>query len=191
MKNLWISIKFTLAMCVVLFVGYVLVLRLVAWVASPNDGEAALVEYNGKVVGAANVGQAFTDSVYFWGRPSCAGDGYDASSSAGSNKGPTNEEYLAEVETRIDTFLVHHPYLERKDVPAEMVTASGSGLDPDITPESAYVQVKRVAAARNMDETTVKEIVDQTIEKPFLGLFGTEKVNVLKLNINLENYENK
>ena len=70
MKNLWISIKFTLAMCVVLFVGYVLVLRLVAWVASPNDGEAALVEYNGKVVGAANVGQAFTDSVYFWGRPS-------------------------------------------------------------------------------------------------------------------------
>ena len=149
------------------------------------------IESDGKVVGAANVGQAFTDRVYFWGRPSCAGDGYDASSSAGSNKGPTNEEYLAEVETRIDTFLVHHPYLERKDVPAEMVTASGSGLDPDITPESAYVQVKRVAAARNMDETTVKEIVDQTIEKPFLGLFGTEKVNVLKLNINLENYENK
>lgn len=127
----------------------------------------------------------------FLGPSSCAGDGYDASSSSGSNKGPTNEEYLAEVETRIDTFLVHHPYLERKDVPAEMVTASGSGLDPDITPESAYVQVKRVAAARNMDEATVKEIVDQTIEKPFLGLFGTEKVNVLKLNINLENYENK
>ena len=191
MKNLWISVRITLAMCVVLTVGYVLLLRLTSAVVSPNDGEAALVELDGKVVGAANVGQAFTDSVYFWGRPSCAGDGYDASSSAGSNKGPTNEEYLAEVETRIDTFLVHHPYLERKDVPAEMVTASGSGLDPDITPESAYVQVKRVAAARNMDETTVKEIVDQTIEKPFLGLFGTEKVNVLKLNINLENYENK
>ena len=82
-------------------------------------------------MGAANVGQVFTEDIYFWGRPSCAGDGYDASSSAGSNKGPTNEEYLAEVETRIDTFLVHHPYLERKDVPAEMVTASGSGLDPD------------------------------------------------------------
>ena len=191
MKNLWISLKITLAMCIVLGVGYVLVLRGVSAVAGPNGGEADVVTLDGQVVGAANVGQRFTDVRYFWSRPSCAGDGYDASSSAGSNKGPTNEEYLAEVETRIDTFLVHHPYLERKDVPAEMVTASGSGLDPDITPESAYVQVNRVAAARNMDETTVKEIVDQTIEKPFLGLFGTEKVNVLKLNINLENYENK
>ena len=147
MKNLWISLKITLAMCLLLGVGYVLVLRGISAVAGPNGGEADVVTFNGKVVGAANVGQQFTDVRYFWGRPSCAGDGYDASSSAGSNKGPTNEEYLAEVETRIDTFLVHHPYLERKDVPAEMVTASGSGLDPDITPESAYVQVKRVAAA--------------------------------------------
>ena len=92
----------------------------------------------------------FTEDIYFWGRPSCAGDGYDASSSAGSNKGPANEEYLAEVEARIDTFLLHHPYLQRKEVPAEMVTASASGLDPDITPVSAYVQVKRVAEARGM-----------------------------------------
>ena len=192
MRTLLKSLKITIAFCLFFSVCYILILWVFALVAGPNKGNAELVTLkNGKVVGAANVGQVFTEDIYFWGRPSCAGDGYDASSSAGSNKGPTNEEYLAEVETRIDTFLVHHPYLERKDVPAEMVTASGSGLDPDITPESAYVQVKRVAAARNMDETTVKEIVDQTIEKPFLGLFGTEKVNVLKLNINLENYENK
>lgn len=79
-----------------------------------------------KIVGAANVGQNFTEDIYFWGRPSCAGDGYDASSSAGSNKGPTNPEYLTEVEARIDTFLVKHPYLQRAEVPAEMVTASGS-----------------------------------------------------------------
>ena len=182
MKNFIKSIRLTLVFCLFFSVFYILILWIFAQFAGPNSG---------KVVGAANVGQVFTEDIYFWGRPSCAGDGYDASSSSGSNKGPTNEEYLAEVETRIDTFLVHHPYLERKDVPAEMVTASGSGLDPDITPESAYVQVKRVAAVRNMDEATVKEIVDQTIEKPFLGLFGTEKVNVLKLNINLENYENK
>ena len=131
MKNLWISIKFTLAMCVVLFVGYVLVLRLVAWVASPNDGEAALVEYNGKVVGAANVGQAFTDSVYFWGRPSNVD--YNGGGSGGSNKATTNPEYLAQVEERVDAFLAAHPYLSREEVPAEMVTASGSGLDPDIS----------------------------------------------------------
>ena len=98
MKNLWISIKITLAMCVVLFVGYVLVLRLVAWVASPNDGEAPVVTYNGKVVGAANVGQVFTDSVYFWGRPSNVD--YNGGGSGGSNKGTNNPEYLAQVEER-------------------------------------------------------------------------------------------
>ena len=90
---------------------------------------------------------------------------------------------------RIDTFLVHHPYLSRKDVPAEMVTASASGLDPNITPQCAYVQVKRVAQARGLTENQVKEIVDQSVEKPLLGIFGTEKINVLKLNIALE--ENK
>lgn len=130
------------------------------------------------------MGQAFTKDIYFWGRPSAAD--YKADSSAGSNKGPTNEAYLAEVEARVDSFLVHHPYLERKDVPAEMVTASGSGLDPHITPACAYVQVKRVAEARGMNEETVKDLVDKMVEKPFLGLFGTEKVNVLKLNVALE-----
>ena len=83
--------------------------------------------------------------------------------------GPTNDEYLAEVEARIDTFLVHHPYLSRKDVPAEMVTASGSGLDPHITPACAYVQVKRVAQARGMNEAEVKAIVDKNISKPKVG----------------------
>ena len=90
------------------------------------------------------------------------------------------------MKVRVDSFLVHHPYLKRDEVPAEMVTASGSGLDPDITPECAYVQVKRVAQARQMSESAVKTIVDETIEKPFLGIFGTEKVNVLKLNVALE-----
>ena len=180
------SIKITLVFCVFFSVFYILVLWLFARVAGPNQGNAEVVTLNGKVVGAANVGQKFTEDIYFWGRPSCAGDGYDATSSSGSNKGPTNPEYLAEVKSRIDTFLVHHPYLSRKDVPAEMVTASGSGLDPDITPQSAYVQVKRVAQARGMDVEEVRRIVDKAVEKPLLGVFGTEKVNVLKLNIALE-----
>ncbi|MCF2689137.1 K(+)-transporting ATPase subunit C [Bacteroides fragilis] len=186
MKTLLKSIKITLVSCVFFSVFYILVLWLFARVAGPNQGNAEVVTLNGKVVGAANVGQKFTEDIYFWGRPSCAGDGYDATSSSGSNKGPTNPEYLAEVKSRIDTFLVHHPYLSRKDVPAEMVTASGSGLDPDITPQSAYVQVKRVAQARGMDVEEVRRIVDKAVEKPLLGVFGTEKVNVLKLNIALE-----
>lgn len=186
MKTLLKSLKITLVFCVFLSVCYVLVLWLFAQVAGPNNGNAEVATLNGKVVGAANVGQMFTKDIYFWSRPSCAGDGYDAASSAGSNKGPTNPEYLAEVEARIDTFLVHHPYLSRREVPAEMVTASASGLDPDITPQSAYVQVKRVAHARGLTEKQVKEIVDKNVEKPLLGCLGTAKVNVLKLNIALE-----
>ena len=184
MKNLWISLKFTLVMCVVLTIGYVLILRLTAAVASPNDGEAPVVELNGKVVGAANVGQQFTDDRYFWGRPSAVD--YNGGASGGSNKGTNNPEYLAEVEARIEVFLEAHPYLERKDVPAEMVTASGSGLDPDISPRGAQVQIRRVAEARGMSEDQVRKIVEKTIQKPWLGLFGTYKVNVLKLNVVLD-----
>ena len=184
MKNLWISLKFTLAMCAVLTIGYVLILRLTAAVASPNDGEAPVVELNGKVVGAANVGQQFTDNRYFWGRPSAVD--YNGGASGGSNKGTNNPEYLAEVEARIDAFLEAHPYLERKDVPAEMVTASGSGLDPDISPRGAEVQIRRVAEARGMSEAQVREIVEKTVQKPWLGLFGTYKVNILKLNVALD-----
>lgn len=184
MKNLWISVKITLAMCVVLTVGYILILRLTAAVASPNDGEAALVELNGEVVGAANVGQAFTDSTYFWGRPSAVD--YNGGGSGGSNKGTNNPEYLAEVETRIQTFLEEHPYLTREEVPSEMVTASGSGLDPDISPRGAEVQIERVAGARGLDPAVVKHLVDSLTQAPWLGLFGTPKVNVLRLNIALE-----
>ena len=191
MKSFIKAFRLTLVFCVFLSVAYILVLWLFAKVAGPNDGNAEVATLNGKVVGAANVGQQFTQDIYFWGRPSCAGDGYDAASSGGSNKGPTNPEYLAEVEARIDTFLVHHPYLQRKDVPAEMVTASGSGLDPDITPQCARVQVKRVAAARSMSEQQVADLVEKSIQSPSLGLFGTEKVNVLKLNIALEELDNK
>lgn len=191
MKNLIKSFRITIVFCIFFSVFYILVLWLFARVAAPNGGNAETVTLDGKVVGAANVGQSFTRDIYFWGRPSCAGDGYDAANSAGSNKGATNEEYLDEVKARVDSFLVHHPYLKRCEVPAEMVTASGSGLDPDITPESALVQVKRVAEARKISEAAVLTLVEEAIEKPFLGLFGTEKVNVLKLNVALEKAANK
>ena len=186
MRNLVKSLRLTLVFCVFFSICYILVLWIFGLIVGPGGGNAETLVLNGRVVGAANVGQQFTKDVYFWGRPSHAGDGYDASSSSGSNKGPTNEEYLADVNIRIDSFLKKHPYLERKDVPSEMVTASASGLDPHITPESAYVQVKRVAKARGMEVGAVRSLVDQAVEKPLLGMFGTEKVNVLKLNIALE-----
>lgn len=185
-STLFKSFKLTVAFCILFSVCYIFILWIFAQVAGPNKGNADVVELNGKIVGAANVGQTFTQDIYFWGRPSCAGDGYDASSSGGSNKGPSNEEYLAEVESRIDTFLVHHPYLKRGEVPAEMVTASGSGLDPDISPKAAYVQVQRVAAARGLSPEKVMALVNANTEGPLLGLFGPEKVNVLKLNVALE-----
>lgn len=186
-SNLLKSLKLTLVFCIFFSVFYIFVLWLFARVAGPNGGNAEVVMVDGKVVGAANVGQAFTKDIYFWGRPSCAGDGYDASGSAGSNKGATNPEYLAEVEARIDTFLVKHPYLKREDIPAEMVTASASGLDPDISKTAAYVQIKRVAMARGVSEEKVKAIVDREVQGPLLGLFGPgERVNVLKLNVALD-----
>lgn len=183
-KDLIKSAKLTLMFCLLLGVCYVLVLWVFALIASPGKGNAEMVTYNGQIVGAANVGQKFTKDIYFWGRPSAVN--YAADASGASNKSVTNKEYLKEVETKIDSFLVHHPYLKRSDVPVEMVTASGSGLDPDITPQCAYVQIKRVALARNMNENKVKEIVEKEIQKPFLGIFGTTKVNVLRLNIALD-----
>lgn len=170
--------------CLLLGISYVFILWIFARIASPGKGNAELVVLNGKVVGSANVGQKFTKDVYFWGRPSAVN--YTADASGGSNKSVTNKKYLKEVEARIDIFLVHHPYLKRSEVPIEMVTASGSGLDPDITPQCAYVQIRRVAQARGMSEKAVKEIVEKQIQKPFLGIFGTTKINVLKLNVALE-----
>jgi len=177
------SIKVTLVFCVI-FSVFVFILLGFAHTFSPNKGQVEVVTLNGKIVGADNVGQLFKKDIYFWGRPSAAN--YQADASAGSNKGPTNAAYLKDVKARIDTFLMSHPYLKRTEVPAEMVTASGSGLDPDITSESAKVQVKRVAKARGMTDEAVNAIVDKQIVRPLFGLFGPEKVNVLKLNVALE-----
>ena len=188
-STLFKSFKLTIAFSLLFSICYIFVLWIFAQVAGPNKGNAEVLELNGKVVGAANVGQNFTEDIYFWGRPSCAGNGYDASSSAGSNKGPSNEEYLSEVKARTDTFLVHHPYLTREEVPTEMVTASASGLDPDISPKAAYAQVQRVAQARGLSPESVMALVSANTEGPLLGLFGPEKVNVLKLNIALEKAE--
>lgn len=185
MKDIFKSIRITIAFVLFLAIFYVLILWGYARIAGPGEkGNAELVQLNGKVVGAANVGQKFTSEYYFWGRPSACD--YDGANSAGSNKGPSNPEYLAEVQTRIDSFLVSHPYLKKEDVPSEMVTASGSGLDPHISVQSAMVQVERVALARGVSSAQIREVVDSVTEKPLLSFLGPSKINVLKLNVALD-----
>ena len=184
MKTFWKSFKITVAFCILLSMGYILILWIFAQAAGPNRGEADIVVAEGRTVGAANVGQSFTEAKYFWGRPSAVD--YNGGGSGGSNKATTNPEYLADVEQRVQDFLAAHPYLSRGEVPSEMVTASGSGLDPDISPRGAQAQVRRVAEARGLDTATVRHLVDSLTQKPWLGLFGTEKVNVLHLNVALE-----
>lgn len=151
---------------------------------APARGKVELLESRGRMVGAKRIGQKFDAPQYFWSRPSAVD--YNAAGSAGSNKGPTNPDYLAAVGKRTAEFLAAHPYLVPSDVPAEMVTASGSGLDPDISPKAARVQVKRVAAARKLPELQVAALVEQHICHPLGGWFGVPKVNVLGLNLALD-----
>ncbi|MEO7176647.1 MAG: K(+)-transporting ATPase subunit C [Saprospiraceae bacterium] len=135
-----------------------------------------------------NVGQNFSDDKYFNSRPSAVG--YNAAGSGGSNKGPSNPDYLAEVQGRIDSFLVHNPGIEKSEIPSDLVTASGSGLDPNISVEAAQVQAKRISKIRKLSEQIVQQLIEQQTEKPLLGLFGTEKINVLRLNLALDNLKN-
>jgi K+-transporting ATPase ATPase C chain len=181
-KNLLISLKLTLVMIILCAVVYPLLIAAIGK-ATPGGGKGETISVNGKVVGYEKIGQKFTNDKYFWGRPSAVD--YNAAGSAGSNKGPSNPDYLQLVQDRIDTFLVHNPGIKKEDIPADIVTASGSGLDPDISPAGAYIQVKRIAAVRGLSEEKVKALVDQHVEKPFAGL-GPQKVNVLKLNIELD-----
>jgi potassium-transporting ATPase KdpC subunit len=152
---------------------------------TPGHGDGETVSYKGRVVGYALVGQKFTNDKYFWSRPSAAD--YKADASGGSNKGPSNPDYLnKDVKGRIDTFLKHNPGVTKNQIPAELVTASGSGLDPDLSPMGANVQAARIAKIRGVSIQKVLALVDANTENPLFGLFGPEKVNVLKLNIALD-----
>jgi K+-transporting ATPase ATPase C chain len=177
------AIRLTVVLTILLCVIYPVFITF-AGKLSKGGGDGETIMVNGKVVGYANVGQSFTKLKYFWGRPSAVG--YNAAGSGGSNKGPGNPDYLKDVKNRVDTLLKYHPYLKLSDIPADIVTASGSGLDPDISPQAAQIQIKWVAAYRKLDEKSVAQLVNEHTEGPFLGLFGPSKVNVLKLNVALD-----
>lgn len=174
------SIRLTLVMLVLCCVVYFGIVALIGK-AAPGGGNGQTVQVAGKTVGYENIGQKFTEDRYFWGRPSAVD--YNAAGSAGSNKAASNPDYLKTVQERIDTFLVHNPGVTKEQIPAEMVTASGSGLDPHISPASAYLQVARVANARRLDEQKIKALVDAQVEK---NQVGPDVVNVLKLNAALD-----
>ena len=177
------SIKLTLVLLIICSLIYPLFIMIVGK-AAPGGGDGETIKVNGKVIGYALIGQNFTNDKYFWSRPSAVN--YNAVSSAGSNKGPTNPDYLKTVQDRIDTFLVHNPGVDKKDIPAELVTASGSGEDPDLSPAAAKVQIKRIASIRHIDEAQLNKLVDEHTDSPLLGFLGPSKVNVLKLNIALD-----
>jgi K+-transporting ATPase ATPase C chain len=174
------AIKMTVVMLVLCCVIYFAFVYLIGK-AAPGGGDGEQLMVNGKVVGYERIGQKFTEDKYFWGRPSAVD--YNAAGSAGSNKGPSNPDYLKIVQERIDSFLAHNPGVTKEQIPAEMVTASGSGLDPHISPASAFIQVARVATARGMDTAKVKALVDKQIET---NAIGPDMINVLKLNIALD-----
>lgn len=152
--------------------------------ASPNHGNGELVEVKGKVVGYARIGQSFTDDKYFQSRPSIVD--YNAAGSGGSNKGASNKEYLAMVQARIDSFLVHNPTVKKEQIPVELVTASTSGLDPHLSPAAAKIQVARIAHIRNIEAEKLNTLVDHYTDGPLIGALGPATVNVLRLNIALD-----
>ncbi|MNK35361.1 Potassium-transporting ATPase C chain [compost metagenome] len=182
MKNTFIQALKLTVVCLIFFSGiYTLIVLGIAQMA-PNQGKGELITDNGKTY-YANIGQSFTEEGYFNSRPSAVA--YNAAGSGGSNKGPSNPEYLAEVQKRIDTFLILNPGIDKKDIPADLVTASGSGLDPHISILSAKLQIKRIAKARGIEASKLNALIEEQTEKPLLGLFGPQKINVLKLNIAL------
>ena len=182
-ENIFPAIRLTIV-CLLFFSGiYPLIVFGFAQFAI-NKGKGEIIVQNGKTY-YANLGQKFTDDKYFYSRPSAVD--YNAAGAGGSNKGPSNPEYLKTVQARIDTFLVHNPGVNKSEIPADLVTASGSGLDPDISVQAAIVQVKRIAKIRNIEEGNLEQLIVSNTEKPLAGMFGPEKINVLKLNIALDN----
>ncbi len=173
------SILFTLVTAVVLGIGYPLVVTGIATVAFPHKAAGSLILKDGQVIGSELLAQSFTADKYFHPRPSAAGNGYDATASGGTNLAQSNAKLVARIQGDIDKFAAANP---GKPVPIDMVTTSGSGLDPDITPDNAEYQAARVAKARGLTEEQVRTLIAQHTAGRTLGLLGEPRVNVLALN---------
>src|SRR5712664_3547129 len=182
-KNLITAILMTVATTVLLGIIYPLVVTAIAQVLFPNKANGQLIQKDGRVVGSTIIGQGFSGSGYFHSRPSAAGNGYDAANSGGSNLGPTNQKLIDRVKAAVVVAQAENPNVP---VPIDLVTASGSGLDPDISPAAAYFQVPRVARARAVSEQRLRELVAEHIQPRTIEILGEPRVNVLVLNLALD-----
>jgi len=184
MKKQWmVAIRFTLITTVIFGLIYPLIVTVLSQWLFPRQANGSLIVKNGQVVGSHLIGQAFNANQYFHSRPSSAGNGYDPLSSGGSNLGPTNQALVARVQQDVAKWHQENP---ATPVPADLVTASGSGLDPDISPASAAFQIPRVAKARGISAGELRRIVARHTQGRQDGLFGEPRVNVLELNLDLD-----
>jgi len=177
------SILFTLVATLVFGILYPLAITGLAKVLFPRQAAGSLILRNGQVIGSELIAQSFTSDRYFHPRPSAAGDGYDATSSGGSNLAQSNAKLVQRIQADIDKLAAQNP---GHPVPIDAVTTSGSGLDPDITPDNAYFQVPMVAKARNLSEQQVRQLIQQHTTGRTMGVLGEARVNVLELNLALD-----
>jgi len=182
-KNLITAVLMTIATTVLLGIIYPLVVTGLAQVIFPDKANGQLIKRNGQVVGSRIIGQPFVGPGYFHPRPSAAGNGYDAGNSGGSNLGPTNQKLVDRFKQDLAKLQAENP---GKPVPVDLLTTSGSGLDPDISPAGAEFQVPRVAHERGTGEDVVRELVKKHTEGRQLGFLGEPRVNVLELNLDLD-----
>jgi K+-transporting ATPase ATPase C chain len=176
----------TLLFCVITGLLYPAVVTAIAQLVFPRQANGSIVSVNGRPVGSELIGQAFTAPYYFHSRPSAAGAGYDATASGGTNKGPTDRKLADTLIAGAVATVAREDLVERGRIPSDLVTASGSGLDPHISPASAELQVDRVARERKANAAAVRKLVEQHIEGRQLGFLGDPRVNVLLLNIALD-----